>query len=54
MKQQSLDTAIPTADLFCELYNSSDEPKYSFLDFVASTGQVATALTACWMVHLFI
>lgn len=54
MKQQSLDIAIPTNELFCELYNSADQPKYTFLDFVTSTGQVATALSACWMVHLFI
>lgn len=54
MKQQSLDAAIPTAELFCETYNLADQPKYTFLDFVASTGQVATALSACWMVHLFI
>ena len=54
MKQQSLDTAIPTADLFCQLHRIADEPKYTLRDFVTSTGQVATVLSACWMVHLFI
>ena len=54
MKLQSLDTAIPTAELFCQLHHAADEPKCTWLDLVTSTGQVATVLTACWMVHLFI
>ena len=53
MKQQSLDTALSTTELFCHLHRDAAEPKYTLLDLVASTGQVAAVLSACWMVHLF-
>lgn len=54
MKQQSIDTALSTATLFCHLNRDAAEPKYTFLDLAASTGQVAAALSACWMVHIFV
>ncbi len=54
MKQQSIDTALSTSDLFCHLHRAAAEPKFTLLDLAASTGQVAAVLSTCWMVHLFV
>lgn len=54
MKQQSIDTALSTTDMFCHLHRDAAEPKITVLDLVASTSQVAAVLSACWMVHLFV
>ena len=54
MQQQSLDFAISTADLLSGLDLPADEPKYTFSDFLMSTGQVATALSLCWVLHILV
>ena len=54
MQRQSIESAICTADLLSGLGIPVDEPKFSFRDFLMSTGQVATALSLCWIVHILV
>ncbi len=54
MQKQPLDLAICTADLLCSLDLPADEPKCTLRDVAMSTGQVATVLSLCWMLHIFV
>lgn len=54
MQKQSTDLAISTADLISGLGLPTDEPKCTVRDILMSTGQVATALSLCWMIHIFV
>lgn len=54
MQKQSIDFAITTADLLSGLDLPADEPKFSFRDFLTSTGQIATALSLCWILHILV
>ncbi len=54
MHKQSIDLAISTADLLSGLDLPATEPKLTVYDVLTSTGQVATALSLCWMLHALV
>lgn len=54
MQQQPIDNALSTADLFCAFDGAADKCIYTLRDMLANSSQVATALGACWMLHLFV
>ncbi len=54
MQQQPIDFAISTADLISGLDLPADEPKCTLRDILTSSGQVATALSLCWVLHIFV
>ena len=54
MQKQPIDFAITTADLLSGLDLPADEPKCSLTDILTSTGQIATALSFCWVLHILV
>ena len=52
MQKQPIHCAISTADLISGLDLPPEEPKATLRDMLTSTGQVATVLTLCWMLHI--
>ena len=54
MQKQSLDLAISTADLLSGLQFPAEEPKTTLRDILTSSGQIATALSLCWILHVIV
>ena len=54
MQKQPLDLAISTADLVAGLNLPADEPKCTIRDLLMSTGEVATAVSLCWILHVLV
>ena len=52
MQKQPIHCAISTADLLAGLELPAEEPKATLRDMLMSTGQVATVLGLCWMLHI--
>ena len=52
MQKQPIHCAISTADLISGLDFPPEEPKATLRDMLTSTGQVATVLSLCWMLHV--
>ena len=54
MQKQPIDFAITTADLITGLDLPADEQKFTGRDLLTSSGQIATALSLCWILHILV
>jgi hypothetical protein len=54
MLTQPADLALSTADLVCGLNVQAEEPKCTFRDLAASSGQIGVAVSLCWMLHILL